>query len=60
MEGLTIRQKRVKSVAFNVDLEDEKRLYKFISRRNFSGYVKQLIARDLERYLKKKAQEKRS
>jgi hypothetical protein len=54
MEVVQMSDKRVKSVAFNLDLEDEKRLFKFISRRNFSGYVKQLITKDLEKRIKQK------
>lgn len=49
--------KRTKSVSFNLGNEDEKLLYKFISRRNFSGYVKKLITADLEKRLKKKREE---
>lgn len=41
--------KRVKSVAFNVKNPEEKNLFKYISRRNFSGYVKRLIAEDIKR-----------
>lgn len=41
--------KRVKSVAFNVKNQEEKYLWKHVSRRNFSGYVKRLIAEDIRR-----------
>lgn len=41
--------KRVKSVAFNVKNPEEKDLWKHVSRRNFSGYVKRLIAEDIKR-----------
>lgn len=39
--------KIVKSVGFNVSNPDEYQMLKYVKRRNFSGYVKKLIAADL-------------
>lgn len=40
--------KVIKSVSFNVNNPDEYRMLKAVKRRNFSGYVKKLIAADLD------------
>jgi post-segregation antitoxin (ccd killing protein) len=40
---------RVKSVHFNVTVEDDLKMLNAIGKRNFSRYVKQLIKADLER-----------
>lgn len=47
--------KRVKAVSFNLDRDEEQRLWKHVSKRNFSGYVKKLIQADIERKAKKSA-----
>jgi hypothetical protein len=39
--------KVIKSVSFNVTNEDDQRMLKHFSRRNFSGYVKKLIMKDI-------------
>ncbi|MCM3569844.1 hypothetical protein [Neobacillus mesonae] len=39
--------KKVKSVAFNDEVAEEKEILKHVSRRNFSKYVKQLIKQDM-------------
>jgi hypothetical protein len=43
-----------KSVSFNLKNEDDKKILKHISRRNFSGYVKKLILADINSVLEKK------
>lgn len=43
-----------KSVSFNLKNEDDKKILKHISRRNFSGYVKKLILADIKTNLEKK------
>jgi hypothetical protein len=48
--------KKVKGVSFNLETEHDKKLYKFILRKNFSGYVKKLIEADFQ--MKKGAVEK--
>lgn len=50
--------KKVKGVSFNLDDPAEKELYKSILRRNFSGYVKKLIAADLAQRKVQKTQPK--
>ncbi|NMH68630.1 hypothetical protein HF072_07525 [Bacillus sp. RO3] len=40
--------KIIKSVSFNVTNEDDKKMLKHLKKRNFSGYVKKLIMRDIE------------
>jgi hypothetical protein len=39
--------KKVKSISFNDTLPEEKEMLKFVSRRNFSRYVKKLIKQDM-------------
>jgi hypothetical protein len=39
--------KKVKSISFNDDNTEEKEMLKFVSRRNFSKYVKKLIKQDM-------------
>lgn len=38
-----------KPVAFNKTREDDQKILKFVSRKNFSGYVKKLILADMDR-----------
>lgn len=40
--------KIIKSVSFNVTNEDDKKMLKHLKKRNFSGYVKKLIMREIE------------
>jgi hypothetical protein len=40
--------KIIKSVSFNVTNEDDNRMLKHLKKRNFSGYVKKLIMREIE------------
>jgi hypothetical protein len=49
--------KIVKPVSFNPSKEEEAKLLKHVSRRNFSGYVKKLIAADILHREQLKAQE---
>jgi post-segregation antitoxin (ccd killing protein) len=46
---MTRQNARVKSVHFNVTVEDDLKMLKAIGKRNFSRYVKQLIKADIER-----------
>ena len=41
--------KVIKSVSFNKQNEDDKKMLKHFGRRNFSGYVKKLIMEDMNR-----------
>lgn len=41
--------KVIKSVSFNKQNEDDKKMLKYFGRRNFSGYVKKLIMEDMKR-----------
>jgi hypothetical protein len=43
------KNKKIKSISFNVKNEGDRAILKHISRRNFSGYVKKLILSDIER-----------
>jgi hypothetical protein len=40
--------KIIKSVSFNVTNADDKKMLDHLKRRNFSGYVKKLIMREIE------------
>jgi hypothetical protein len=40
--------KIIKSVSFNVTNEDDKKMLKHLKKRNFSGYVKKLIMKEIE------------
>lgn len=42
-------KKHVKSVSFNLKDEIEQQIWKYVSKRNFSGYVKKLIIEDMKR-----------
>ncbi|WP_051758215.1 hypothetical protein [Rossellomorea vietnamensis] len=42
------KNKIIKSVSFNVTNEDDKKMLKHLLKRNFSGYVKKLIMREIE------------
>jgi len=44
-----------KPVAFNKRNEEDQKILKHVSRRNFSGYVKKLILEDIKRKEEKKA-----
>lgn len=46
-----------KSVSFNISKQDDVILLEYLKRRNFSGYVKNLILEDLKRQDGKKAQD---
>lgn len=50
--------KVIKPVSFNTSKPDEADLLKHVSRRNFSGYVKKLIAADILHRKQEKAQER--
>lgn len=50
--------KKVKSISFNDDLTEEKEMLKFVSRRNFSKYVKKLIKQDMSAKMSAKSSEK--
>lgn len=50
--------KVVKPVSFNISKPEEAALLKHVSRRNFSGYVKKLIAQDILHRKEEKAQER--
>jgi hypothetical protein len=41
------KNKVIKSVAFNITVEDDVKILKAVKRRNFSGYVKKLILADI-------------
>jgi hypothetical protein len=49
--------KKVKSVCFNTQKENEKVMLKFVSRKNFSKYVKKLIQQDMLHKQSLKSQE---
>lgn len=40
--------KIIKSVSFNITVTEDKSMLKHFSRKNFSGYVKKLIAADMK------------
>ena len=48
--------KVIKPVSFNKTKDDDKKMLKHLSKRNFSGYVKRLILADIE----KREQEKKA
>jgi hypothetical protein len=50
--------KKVKSVSFNDEVAEEKEILKFVSRRNFSKYVKHLIKQDMVAKLAEKSSKK--
>jgi hypothetical protein len=50
------KNKRIKSISFNVKNEDDREILKHISRRNFSGYVKKLILSDIKQKEENKKQ----
>ncbi|WP_191556625.1 hypothetical protein [Metabacillus idriensis] len=45
-----------KSVSFNTKNEDDQKILKHVSRRNFSGYVKKLILEDIKKKEVEKAE----
>ena len=47
--------KKVKSIHFNDELPEEKEMLKFVSRRNFSRYMKKLIKQDMAERLAAKS-----
>lgn len=47
--GVGMTKKHVKSVSFNLKDEIEQQIWKYVSKRNFSGYVKKLIIEDMKR-----------
>lgn len=49
--------KVIKSVSFNVTNEDDTKMLKHFSRRNFSGYVKKLIMEDMKLREQEKTQQ---
>jgi hypothetical protein len=49
--------KRAKAVSFNLDNKEEQMMWKYVSKRNFSGYVKKLILEDMKRKAAEKAKE---
>jgi hypothetical protein len=49
--------KRAKAVSFNLDNKEEQMMWKYVSKRNFSGYVKKLILEDMKRKTVAKAKE---
>jgi hypothetical protein len=49
-----VANKRAKAVSFNLDKPEEQLMWKHVSKRNFSGYVKRLIKAELERQLANK------
>jgi hypothetical protein len=50
--------KKVKSISFNDTLPEEKEMLKFVSRRNFSRYVKKLIKQDMADRMSQKSSKK--
>jgi hypothetical protein len=50
--------KKVKSISFNDEVQEEKEILKFVSRRNFSRYVKTLIKQDMAAKMAAKSSEK--
>lgn len=50
--------KKVKSISFNDAVPGEKEILKFVSRRNFSRYVKKLIKQDMAVKMAAKSSEK--
>jgi hypothetical protein len=50
--------KKVKSISFNDAVPEEKEILKFVSRRNFSRYVKKLIKQDMAVKMAAKSSEK--
>ena len=49
--------KKVKSISFNDTLPEEKEMLKFVSRRNFSRYMKKLIKQDMADRMSQKSSE---
>jgi hypothetical protein len=49
--------KRAKAVSFNLDKKEEQIMWKYISKRNFSGFVKKLIQEDMKRKAAEKIKE---
>ncbi len=56
--GNTMANKHVKSVSFNLDNKEEQLAWKYVSKKNFSGYVKKLIIEDMKRKAAEKNQSK--
>lgn len=52
---MTEKNRFSKPVAFNKRNEEDQKILKHVSRRNFSGYVKKLILEDIKRKEEKKA-----
>lgn len=50
-------KKHVKSVSFNLKDEVEQQIWKYVSKRNFSGYVKKLIIEDMKRKMAEKKEQ---
>lgn len=46
--------KHVKSVSFNLNNKEEQLAWKYVSKKNFSGYVKKLIIEDMKRKVAEK------
>jgi hypothetical protein len=55
--GKEMANKRAKAVSFNLDNKEEHLMWKYVSKRNFSGYVKKLILEDMKRKATEKAKE---
>jgi hypothetical protein len=58
MGGRQMARKTAKSVSFNLDKKEEQMMWKYVSRRNFSRYVKKLILEDMNRKQAEKTVEK--
>jgi predicted nucleic acid-binding protein len=52
-------KKTVKSVSFNLDKKEEQLIWKYVSRKKFSRYVKQLILDDMKQKQEKMAEKTR-